>query len=69
MAYQDPRTSRRGESSRTQNNNHQHMQARIDDTFEDRERRHRAAKVLESSEMLIWHAMQKNEVCGTTVRC
>lgn len=34
-----------------------------DEQFEERERRDRAARVLGSREMLIWHAMANNEVC------
>ncbi|KAF2141189.1 uncharacterized protein K452DRAFT_358993 [Aplosporella prunicola CBS 121167] len=32
-----------------------------DETFEERERRYKAARILESNEMLIWHAAARNE--------
>jgi hypothetical protein len=35
---------------------------KIDETYEARERRHQAAVYLESNEMLIWFANQRNEV-------
>ncbi|TKA62222.1 hypothetical protein B0A49_10015 [Cryomyces minteri] len=35
-----------------------------DEKFEEREQRTRAAKILESNEMLIWHSQQANEVGG-----
>lgn len=33
-----------------------------DETFEERERRYNAARILESNEMLIWHSVARNEV-------
>ncbi|GME50381.1 hypothetical protein BKCO1_1600050 [Neofusicoccum parvum] len=32
-----------------------------DETFEERERRYNAARILESNEMLIWHSVARNE--------
>jgi len=58
------RSSRQGGSTRRkpgQSDAYQ-SQAILDETFEERERRHQAAMYLESNEMLIWWAMQRNEV-------
>lgn len=34
-----------------------------EETFEERDIKERAARILESSELLIWIAMSRNEVC------
>ncbi|OJD35550.1 uncharacterized protein BKCO1_1600050 [Diplodia corticola] len=55
----------RGRASGGASNMRQQHQQRAalarDETFEERERRYNAARILESNEMLIWHSVARNE--------
>ncbi|KAH7064860.1 hypothetical protein B0J12DRAFT_14349 [Macrophomina phaseolina] len=51
-----------GDARRGHNHHRRHRSALTrDETFEERERRYNAARILESSEMLIWHSVARNE--------
>ncbi|KAJ9661259.1 hypothetical protein H2201_006618 [Coniosporium apollinis] len=48
-------------SAQQPSNTYTDAQLHADETFEERERRHNAARTLESNEMLIWLSMSRNE--------
>lgn len=51
-----------GGDARRHHHHHHHRSALTrDETFEERERRYNAARILESNEMLIWHSVARNE--------
>lgn len=51
-----------GTSSSMRQQQQQRAALARDETFEERERRYNAARILESNEMLIWHSVARNEV-------